>query len=50
MDGGKEALNRWFGLLFMGKLEAVGLARFQDLTRLRIESADGKMVDDLPKI
>ena len=46
----KEALNRWFGLLFMGKLEAVGLARFQDLTGLRIESADGGMVDDLPTI
>ncbi len=46
----KEALNRWFGLLFMGKLEAVGLGRFQDLTGLRIESADGGMVDDLPTI
>ncbi|WP_408589352.1 strawberry notch-like NTP hydrolase domain-containing protein [Novosphingobium sp.] len=46
----KEALNRWFGLLFIGKLEAVGLARFQDLTGLRIESADGGMVDDLPTI
>jgi len=46
----KEALNRWFGLLFLGKLEAVGLARFQDLTGLRIESADGGMFDDLPSI
>ena len=46
----KEALNRWFGLLFMGKLEAVGLSRFQDLTGLRIEGADGSLVDDLPSI
>ena len=46
----KEALNRWFGLLFMGKLEAVSLGRFQELTGLRIEGADGGMVDDLPTI
>jgi hypothetical protein len=46
----KDALHRWFGLLFTGKLDAVGLARFQDLTGLRIESADGSMVDDLPPI
>ncbi len=46
----KEALNRWFGLLFMGKLEAVGLSRFQDLTGLRIEGADGSLVDELPSI
>jgi hypothetical protein len=46
----KEALNRWFGLLFMGKLEAVGLSRFPDLTGLRIEGADGSLVDDLPSI
>ena len=29
----KEALHRWFGLLFTGKLEAVSLGRFQELTR-----------------
>lgn len=46
----KEALNRWFGLLFLGKLEAVGLANFQDLTGLRIEGPDGGIVDDLPTI
>ncbi|UZW55586.1 strawberry notch C-terminal domain-containing protein [Sphingobium sp. JS3065] len=46
----KEALNRWFGLLFMGKLEAVGLSRFQDLTGLRIEGVVGSLVDDLPSI
>lgn len=46
----KEALNRWFGLLFIGKLEAIGLAKFQDLTGLRLEGLDGGMVDDLPTI
>ncbi|WP_120219137.1 strawberry notch-like NTP hydrolase domain-containing protein [Sphingopyxis sp. FD7] len=46
----KEALHRWFGLLFIGKLDAVSLGRFQDLTGLRIEAPDGSMVDDLPSI
>ncbi|RNJ61825.1 MAG: methylase [Porphyrobacter sp. IPPAS B-1204] len=46
----KEALHRWFGLLFSGKLEAVSLGRFQELTSLRIEAPDGSMVDDLPSI
>ena len=46
----KDALHRWFGLLFTGKLEAVSLRRFQDLTGLRIEGPDGGMVDDLPTI
>src|SRR5690606_15196432 len=46
----KEALDRWFGLLFTGKLEAVGLASFEELTGLRIEAPDGGMVDDLPTI
>ena len=41
---------RWFGLLFTGKLEAVGLAKFQELTGLRIEGPDGGMVDDLLSI
>jgi hypothetical protein len=46
----KEALHRWFGLLFTGKLEAVSLGRFQERTGLRIEAPDGSMVDDLPSI
>jgi hypothetical protein len=46
----KEALHRWFGLLFTGKLEAVSLARFEELTGLSIEGPDGTMVDDLPTI
>jgi predicted RNA methylase len=46
----REALTRWFGLLFSGKLEAVGLACFEELTGLRIEAADGGMIEDLPPI
>ena len=46
----KEALNRWFGLLFTGKLEAVTLARFEELTGLSIEGPDGRMTDELPTI
>ena len=46
----KEALVRWFGLLFTGKLEAVGLARFEELTGLAIEGPDGGMSEDLPTI
>ncbi len=46
----REALHRWFSLLFTGKLEAVSLGRFQELTGLRIEAPDGSMVDDLPSI
>ena len=46
----KEALRRWFGLLFNGKLDAVALDRFKDLTGLRIEGPDGSMNEDLPTI
>jgi hypothetical protein len=46
----KEALQRWFGLLFRGKLDAVSLSRFQALSGLTIEGADGSMVDELPSI
>src|SRR3546814_9458980 len=46
----KEALHRWFGLLFAGKLEAVTLSRFEELSGLRVEGPDGGMVDDLPTI
>src|SRR5690606_13890013 len=46
----REALRRWFGLLFTGRLEAVALDRFQHLTGLRIEGPDGSMTEDLPSI
>jgi hypothetical protein len=46
----KEALQRWFGLLYLGKLDAVTMSRFQLLTGLKIEAEDGSMVDELPSI
>ena len=46
----KDALNRWFGLLYAGKLEAVSLAKFQELTGLTIEAKDGSLVEGLPPI
>ena len=46
----KEALNRWFGLLYAGKLKAVTLGKFQEQTGLTIEARDGGMVEDLPPI
>lgn len=46
----REALHRWFGLLFAGKLEAVTLSRFEELTGLKIAGPDGAMVEDLPSI
>ena len=46
----KEALHRWFSLLFTGKLEAVSLERFEEMTGLAIEAPDGSMVEDLPTI
>jgi len=46
----KEALRRWFGLLFQSKLEAIALARFQELTGLEVEASDGTLNEDLPSI
>ncbi len=46
----KDALARWFYLLFQGKLEAVSLDRFQVLSGLKIEAEDGGLLDDLPTI
>ncbi len=46
----KEALNRWFGLLFSGKLDAVSLGRFEELTGLKIEGIDGGLAEELPTI
>ena len=46
----KEALNRWFGLLCAGKLSAVTLGRFEQLTGLTLTGPDGGMIDDLPPI
>ena len=46
----KDALTSWFGLLYAGKLDAVALSRFEELSGLRIAAKDGGMVDDLPPI
>ena len=46
----KDALTRWFGLLYDGKLQAVGTQKFEELSGLRIEGDDGSMVEDLPTI
>lgn len=46
----KDALVRWFHLLYQGKLEAVSLDRFQKLSGLKIEAEDGGLLDELPTI
>ena len=46
----KDALTRWFGLLYDARLEAVGMQKFEELSGLRIEAEDGSMVEDLPTI
>ena len=46
----RDALVRWFGLLYDGKLKAVSLAKFEELSGLKIAAEDGSMVEDLPGI
>ncbi|MGE5564277.1 MAG: strawberry notch C-terminal domain-containing protein, partial [Bacillota bacterium] len=46
----KDALVGWYHLLFAGKLKSVSLARFQQLTGLRLEGEDGALREDLPPI
>ena len=46
----KDALVGWYHLLFAGKLRSVSLATFQQLTGLRLESEDGALREDLPRI
>ena len=49
-DYAKDALIRWFHLLYDGKLEAVSLADFVSQTGLRLEGPDGGLTDNLPTI
>tara|TARA_R110000787_G_scaffold3020_1_gene11527 strand:- start:7583 stop:11830 length:4248 start_codon:yes stop_codon:yes gene_type:complete len=49
-DYARDALGRWFHLLYDGKLEAVSFARFCELTGLRLEDTDGGLTDNLPSI
>ena len=46
----RDALVSWYHLLFAGKLKSVSLARFQQLTGLRLEGEDGALREDLPPI
>jgi hypothetical protein len=46
----KDALLRWYRLLFAGKLRSVTFGRFQELTGLRLEGPDGALREDLPPI
>ncbi len=49
-DYAKDALNRWFHLLYDGKLEATSFGDFALRTGLRLESPDGGLSDNLPTI
>lgn len=49
-DYARDALIRWFHLLYGGKLDAIGFGKFVDLTGLRLESSDGGLTDNLPTI
>jgi len=46
----KDALVGWYHLLFAGKLGSVSMARFQELTGLKLEGEDGGLREDLPPI
>jgi predicted RNA methylase len=46
----RDALVGWYHLLFRGKLKSISLARFQQLTGLRLEGEDGALREDLPPI
>lgn len=49
-DYAKDALSRWFHLLYDGKLEAVGFGDFVERTGLKLENPDGGLSDNLPTI
>ncbi|WPZ03193.1 strawberry notch family protein [Blastomonas marina] len=49
-DYAKDALSRWFHLLYDGKLEAVGFGDFVERTGLKLGNPDGGLSDNLPTI
>lgn len=49
-DYARDALSRWFQLLYDGKLEATIFGDFVERTGLRLESPDGGLTDNLPTI
>ena len=49
-DYAKDALSRWFHLLYDGKLEAARFGDFVERTGLKLENPDGGLSDNLPTI
>jgi predicted RNA methylase len=49
-DYAKDALRRWYGLLFGGKTQSIGLDAFQHRSGLRLVTEDGGLREDLPPI
>jgi hypothetical protein len=49
-DYARDALSRWFQLLYDGKLEATAFGNFVERTGLRLENPDGGLTDNLPTI
>jgi hypothetical protein len=49
-DYAKDALRRWFGLLYDGKVQSISLEDFQRRSGLRLETEDGALREDLPPI
>lgn len=49
-DYARDALSRWFQLLYDGKLEATSFGNFVERTGLRLESPDGGLTENLPTI
>ena len=49
-DYAKDALSRWFQLLYDGKLKAVSFGNFVARTGLKLENPDGGLTDNLPTI
>ena len=49
-DYARDALTRWFQLLYDGKLEATSFGDFALRTGLRLENPDGGLTDNLPNV
>ncbi|OYW33992.1 MAG: hypothetical protein B7Z51_00245, partial [Methyloversatilis sp. 12-65-5] len=49
-DYARDALSRWFQLLYDGKLEATSFGDFALRTGLRLENPEGGLTDNLPTI
>jgi len=49
-DYARDALSRWFQLLYDGKLEATSFGNFVERTGLRLANPEGGLTDNLPTI